>query len=245
MSAPRPPASSPRPAVGDRVVVRYRLGEGAPADWRSAPNPPLAGSPTMSDITGVLREVSDSGLVVERDGLHRIAREAVVTVRLLSRRVVRNSEIREVERALMAAAPAADRDVVDGWMVNGAGAALRSAVCSPIEFGSTAAGLPAALARLRDLGVPGRVWVADRLLRPSSLGIGGTVDTFEVLVGPAPDSHAPVTDETDLRATVIAEGVAAVTVPITADTAGGTDEARLAWRAAGFELHHTGSLLTP
>ncbi|EGD55015.1 GNAT family N-acetyltransferase, cg3035/Rv0428c family [Gordonia neofelifaecis] len=223
----------PRPALGDRVVIRYRLGDDAPADWRSSPNPPTTGSPTQSDITGILREQSDDAIVVERDGaLHRLATSAISSVRLLSRRVVRNSEIREVERALMLAAPARERAESDGWLLNGAGDGLRSAAVAPVDFGATGAGLVGAREWLAARGLPTRVVVADRLLRTSALGatVVGSAD-LEVLVGPEPTTAAAG------EWARIADGVAAVTV--LADD----DAARAAWRALSFELHHTCRML--
>ena len=239
----------PQPAVGDRVVIRYRLGGDAPADWRQAPNPPVVSGPTQSDITGILRERSDEVLVVERDGeLHRLPMVAISSVRLLSRRVVRNSEIREVERTLMAAAPAAEHGAVEGWLVNaapdGAAASLRSTVGAPIEFGSTAAGLPEVVAWLTVRGLPARLLIADRLLRTSALGATPmTSEAYEVLVGPEPNDPElddPALDE-DAPAgdlSLIADGVAAVTVRVD------DDRSRTAWRRLGFELHHTCHLLT-
>ncbi|MBM7368061.1 GNAT family N-acetyltransferase, cg3035/Rv0428c family [Gordonia hydrophobica] len=234
-----PPGSSPaQPAVGDRVVIRYRLGDDAPADWRDAPNPPVADGPSQSDITGILRERTDDAYVIERDGrLHRLPVTAISSVRLLSRRVVRNSEIREVERALMLAAPAAERDEIDGWLLNAPGddaGHVRSGVAAPIDFGSTSAGLPGAVAWLTVRGLPARVMLAERLLRPSALGAAIGVDAaYEVLIGPEPTGPTPTGDWS-----LIADRVAAATVS-TAD-----DPARDAWRARGFELHHTCRLLT-
>ena len=231
---PSPVSRGPQPAVGDRVVVRYRLGADAPADWRASPNPPTDRSPSLSDITGLLRERTGEAIVVERDGVrHRIRTDAITSVRLLSRRVVRNSEIRGVERALMRAAPAAEQTETDGWLVNGAGDSLRSGAAAPVGFGSTAAGLPAALRWLDGRGLPRRVIVADRLMRVASLGaaIASSAD-YEVLVGPEPTGPTPPGDWAP-----IADGVVAVTV------AASDDSARAAWRALDFELHHTCRLL--
>lgn len=226
------------------MVVRYRLGVGAPADWRQGPNPAMVAGPSQSDITGLLRERTDELLTVEREGeLHQLPVAAIVSVRLLSRRVVRNSEIREVERTLMAAA--ADHcDEIAGWLVNAhpdhpvtdrrAAGHLRSAAGAPIEFGSTAAGLPEVVAWFAVRGLPPRLMVADRLLRTSSLStVPSTVEAYEVLVGPAPDGETPPGDWS-----LLADGVAAATVSAV------DDSSRAAWRRLGFELHHTCRLLT-
>ncbi|ALG83555.1 hypothetical protein [Gordonia phthalatica] len=234
-------STSSQPKVGDRVVIRYRLGDGAPADWRRTPAAPGAdGSdgPTHSDITGILREHTDDAYVIERDGQsHRLAIAAISSVRLLSRRVVRNSEIREVERTLMLAAAAAERDDVDGWLVNAPADGphnLRSAAAAPIEFGSTSAALPGVVAWFIARGLTPRVMLAERLMRVSSLGVGvGRDEPYEVLIGPEPTGDTPDGDWS-----LISEGVAAATV------AADDDVARTAWRALGFELHHACRLLT-
>lgn len=230
-------ALSPAPTVGDRVVIRYRLGADAPADWRDSANPPVAeGRPGQSDITGILRDRDAEAVTVERDGVaHRVPAAAISSIRLLSRRVVRNSEIREIERTLMLAASTAERGSIDGWLANGAGPDLRSGAVAPIDFGSTAAGLRPALDWLEARGLPGRVVLADRLLRPAGLG-AATATAYEVLVGPQP---RPDSEPADLGPwSLLSDGVAAATVAAT------DDAARAAWRARGFELHHTCRLLT-
>ena len=231
-------SAASQPKVGDRVVIRYRLGDDAPADWRASPNPPVPDGPSQSDITGILREHTDDAYVIERDGrLHRLALAAISSVRLLSRRVVRNSEIREVERALMLAASAAERDEVEGWLVNAPGAEsrdLRASVAAPIEFGSTSAALPGVVAWFSVRGLTPRILLAERLLRVSSLGARvGTDESYEVLIGPEPTGQVPDGDWAP-----ISDGVAAATI------AASDDAARSAWRAIGFELHHTCRLLT-
>lgn len=234
-------STSSQPKIGDRVVIRYRLGEDAPADWRQAPDPAASAAgdgPTQSDITGILREHTDDAYVIERDGqLHRVAIAAISSVRLLSRRVVRNSEIREVERTLMLAAAAAERADVNGWLVNASGAArqnIRSGAAAPIEFGSTSAALPDVIAWFTVRGLTPRVMLAERLMRVSSLGAGvGRDEPYEVLIGPEPTDPTPHGDWS-----LLSEGVAAATV------AADDDAARTAWRTLGFELHHACRLLT-
>ncbi|WAC53781.1 GNAT family N-acetyltransferase [Gordonia sp. SL306] len=119
------------PFVGDRIVVRYRLGDATPADWRGDP------AAAQSDVTGILREDGDP-LVIDRDGTHEsIPRAAVTSVRLLSRVTVRNSEIRAVEAAAAAAWPGTESAMVSGWLLRAGGGFTRRANSAvPVEFGA-------------------------------------------------------------------------------------------------------------
>lgn len=134
----------------------------------------------------------------------------------------------------MEAASTDAREVIDGWLLTAAGPNLRSGVAAPVEFGSTAAGLGPALAWLTDHDLAPRLMVADRLLRSSALGAAPRASiAYEVLVGPEPDRDTPAGEWA-----LISPGVAAATVPAF------DGAARDAWRALGFELHHTCRLLT-
>ncbi len=119
------------PLVGDRIVVRYRLGDATPDDWRGDP------AAALSDVTGVLRDDGDP-LVLERDGAaEAIPRSAVTSVRLLSRFTVRNSEIRSAEVAAAAAWPGVESAMVSGWLLRaGHGFTRRANSAVPIEFGA-------------------------------------------------------------------------------------------------------------
>ncbi|MFT3660948.1 MAG: GCN5 family acetyltransferase [Gordonia sp. (in: high G+C Gram-positive bacteria)] len=202
------------PLPGDRVVVRYRLGAGGPDDWREAPNPALAHTPTLSDLTGFLVERGPDGLVVERDGrIETVPAEAITSLRTLSARTVRNAQIRAVERVLTDAVPAAERAEIDGWTLSATPGAQDPRACAavPIEFGAAAAALDRIAAWYAERGLPGRVVVADRLLRTADLPAPATAE-HEVLVGPDGD---PV------------------------ELAGDDLPARTRWRERGYRLHHT------
>ena len=140
-----PPARLPTDAYpGDRVVVRYRLGGAAPADWRHSPNPApaSAAAPTMSDVTGFLVERADpnteslsSDLLIERDGtVESIPRESIVSIRLLSAQPVRNSAIRDLEHAAALAWPGVESTWIDGWLARaGAGFSRRANSAVPLD----------------------------------------------------------------------------------------------------------------
>ncbi|GAA3703711.1 GNAT family N-acetyltransferase [Gordonia hankookensis] len=119
------------PFVGDRIVVRYRLGDATPTDWRGDP------AAAQSDVTGILRADGDP-LVIDRDGTpESIPRAAVTSIRLLSRVTVRNSEIRAVEAAAAAAWPGTESAMVSGWLLRAGGGFTRRANSAvPVEFGA-------------------------------------------------------------------------------------------------------------
>ncbi|GEE01373.1 hypothetical protein nbrc107696_18190 [Gordonia spumicola] len=220
---------SPDPVIGDRVVVRYRLSDAAPADWREVPNPVVAHGPSLSDVTGVLVSSDDAALVVLRDGRETvIPRSAVSSMRTLSRTVVRNSQIRDVERALCAAA-GGEHAAIDGWLLRAGGSGLRGNLAVPVDFGASSASLPTVRAWFDDRGLPARALLPDRLVRAGSIPVVDDGDAVEVLVC----DHRPPVDAVEL-----ADGRWAVTVP--ADD----PRAREAARRSGLTLHHTGRVHT-
>ncbi|MCK0438759.1 GCN5 family acetyltransferase [Gordonia alkaliphila] len=210
------------PLVGDRVVVRYRLGAGGPADWRATPNPAptpaRSHAPTLSDLTGLLIDASAERLILERDGVaETVPTAAIVSIRQLSTRTVRNSAIRTVERTLTETVPAAARVEFDGWLLSAdpTSEALRANAAVPAGFGAHAAAAPQLRAWYAERGAPTRIVVPDRLLRLADL-TDRAGDEYEVLIDP---TDAPVQ------------------VPV-ADRA-----ERLRLRAAGHWLHHTFTLI--
>jgi len=119
------------PSAGDRVVVRFRKGPGAPADWRADE------AATLSDVTGIL-ESAAPGLRVRRGGesLH-IPAELVVAVKVLSDKPVRNSEIRSVEVAAARAWPGLESEMIGGWFARAGGGFTRRANSAvPLEMGA-------------------------------------------------------------------------------------------------------------
>lgn len=217
--------SAPDPVVGDRVVVRYRLSHDAPADWRDSPNPTLPHGPSLSDVTGVLVAAEADRFVVRRDdGEHVIPRAAITAVRTLSRTVVRNSEIRDVERALCAAA-GGDHTEIGGWLLHAGGAGLRGDLAVPVGFTASSAALPDVRSWYADRGLPLRALLPDRLVRSGSIPVLDAGLDVEVLIADA----TPTIDAVEF-----APGRWATTLAADDRTA------REAARRAGLVLHHTG-----
>lgn len=195
-----PPMSEP--FVGDRIVVRYRLGVGAPADWRPTANPASHG-PSQSDVTGILLDDGDP-LVVERDGTtESIPRAAITSVRLLSRVTVRNSEIRDLEAAAADAWPGVESAHIDGWLLRaGGGLSRRANSAVPVEFGAGVDTTTRSAIRgwFAERGLAPLVAAPDRLLpagqmlgRPASGEIQmltGSVDGIGTRPGPSVRLHA-------------------------------------------------------
>lgn len=226
------------PTIGDRIVVRYRLDEdGAPADWRAEPNPTLPSGPSQSDVTGVLLMSDERYLNLDRGGaVVAVPRVAITSIRLLSRRVVRNSEIRDVERALCTRCDATHRTEIDGWIVSAGGSTLRGRVAVPVEFNAPPAAVPEIIAWYVGLGLPALALLPDRLLRPDQVTIADA-HAMEVLVTESAGGQLDGLTPTAVDDTLWA-------VDVDADD----DGVRLAARRAGYELHHTanvGELVEP
>ncbi|MEE4022134.1 GNAT family N-acetyltransferase [Gordonia sp. PKS22-38] len=154
------PSGDRVPFVGDRVVVRYRLGDATPADWRGE------ASAALSDVTGILLDDGDP-LVVDRDGPQSIPRSAVVSIRQLSRVTVRNSEIRRLESAAADGWPGTDTATISGWALRAGGGFTRRANSAvPLEFGSGTdeATLAAVRGWYRARGLPTLVALPERLV---------------------------------------------------------------------------------
>ncbi|MFT3716701.1 MAG: GCN5 family acetyltransferase [Gordonia sp. (in: high G+C Gram-positive bacteria)] len=172
------------PVIGDRVVVRYRLGADAPADWRPAPNPALEHEPSQSDLTGILRGRTDDAVLIDRVGTtESVPTAAITSIRPLSRHVVRNADIRRVQSGLQEAVEADDRGEVDGWSLTATpgSADPHANAAIPSRFGAGATALPAIADWFSAHGTTGHLIVPDRLLREAGVS-GGT--EYEVLTGP-------------------------------------------------------------
>ncbi|WP_231498988.1 N-acetyltransferase, partial [Gordonia alkanivorans] len=115
--------------IGDRVVVRYLLGDSTPADWRG--NPDAA----QSDVTGVLLDDTDP-LRLERDGeVVSIPAATVTSVRLLSATPVRNKEIRALEGVAARSWPGVETAWIAGWFVRaGHGFSRRANSAIPLDM---------------------------------------------------------------------------------------------------------------
>lgn len=226
------------PTVGDRIVVRYRLDRAdVPADWRAEPNPTVAGGgPSQSDVTGVLQMSDEQYLKVDRDGeVVAINRDAITSIRLLSRHVVRNSEIRDVERALCAGCDATHREEIDGWIVSAGGSSPRGRSAVPVEFNAPSAAVAEIIDWYDDLDLPALALLPDRIVRPGRVAVDDA-QPMEVLVASA---AVPVEGLTPIE---VGEGMWAV------DVEASNEALRAAARRAGYALHHTavvGELIEP
>lgn len=179
---------------GDRVVVRYRLGPGAPADWRpqGAANAGSGGAPQRSDITGTLI-ADDDPLVIDRAGSElRVPLDAVDSIRLLSATVVRNSDIRALEHAAALAWPGTESAWIDGWLVRAGGGFTRRANSAvPLDRSARAhPGTLAAIASWYDRHhLPVLLALPDRLLPPHQVGGTPASGAIQVLVRDLPAEH--------------------------------------------------------
>lgn len=229
-----------RALPGDRVVVRYRLGAGGPADWRrsgseSGPNPALSTSPSLSDLTGVLVKAVDDALVIERDGeLATVPVGAITALRQLSLRTVRNSEIRVVQRALSESVLAGSGDTaeqawVDGWWLScdTSSSALRANAAVPLELGSNVGALPAIADWFAGRGTTGRLVIPERLLRLSAPDPNGSDPRGSEPRGSEPDEYEVLVKSDAEPVEVHGDDLA--------------ERRRL--RALGYGLHHTFSVL--
>ncbi|WP_165165008.1 GNAT family N-acetyltransferase [Corynebacterium qintianiae] len=180
-------------AVGDRVVVRQRVGEHA------------------SDIIGhvitlnplVIRPQEVGGFPSFKDAIE--VRDVHI-IKKLSPRTVRNSDIRAVEVATAKAFPGQEQLLIDGWLARaGADIAERSNSATPIGYSAGFNPVPleeiTAFYRVRDL--PVQLLIPERIGKPAlkvltdewelgeeilvmtrPLNKGPVVENFEVLDEP-------------------------------------------------------------
>lgn len=146
------------PEPGTRVAVRYRLACGS--------------VPPLTDVIGrlietaaVVRVTTTTGEIVE------FSAGAVVSVRTLSDKPVRNSEIRALEHADALAWPGIERQWLDGWLLRaGADGRCASNSAVPLDISANQSTIPAIVNWYRLRGLVPRLAVPDRLLRLPHLG---------------------------------------------------------------------------
>ncbi|GAA3027089.1 hypothetical protein GCM10010528_06000 [Gordonia defluvii] len=204
--------------IGDRVVVRYRLGPGAPGDWRGADGA------TLSDVTGVILDAGDPLILtraapaaVASDDRVRIPAELVSAVRLLPYRAVRNREIRDVA---LRAVEAVETGEIAGWRV-------RLGI-PPDDPHPVSTAVPARLGARLDAATESALqqWFAPRGLPP-------IIELPERLVAGAAIGVA-VGGEFHRLVRVAGDGTESTIVTVSAD-----DVPRgTALRADGYALHH-------
>ena len=169
------------PSAGDRVVVRFRKGAGAPADWRADE------AATLSDVTGIL-ESATPDLRVRRGGESLlIPAELVVAVKVLSDKPVRNSEIRSLEVAAARGWPGLESEMIDGWLARAGGGFTRRANSAvPLEMGARLDSQTTDRLRqwytARDL--PLLISAVSRLIPSAHVPVADYTCTVDVLTGP-------------------------------------------------------------
>jgi len=146
------------PALGSRVIIRYRL----PAD---SPKP-------MTDVIGYLESSAPQLRVRTKTGdVVAVAPADVVTVRELSAVPVRTSDIRALEYAAALAWPGTEHHWHEGWLLRAAnGFTNRGNSAVPLEFSAIIAELPAIIDWYTERGLPARVAVPERLLSIRAAG---------------------------------------------------------------------------
>ncbi|WP_207842232.1 N-acetylglutamate synthase, CG3035 family [Williamsia soli] len=186
------------PSPGDRVVVRFRKGPGAPADWRADE------SATLSDVTGVLDSESPDLVILRGADRVVVSKDLVVAVKVLSDRPVRNSQIRSLEVAAARGWPGVESEWIDGWLARAGGGFTRRANSAvPLEMGARldAQTMDRLSQWYRVRGLPLRIAAVTRLLPGAHVSPADYVIDVDVLVAPvgsaASDSGVDVAiDET-------------------------------------------------
>ncbi|MET0900886.1 MAG: GNAT family N-acetyltransferase [Mycobacterium sp.] len=143
------------PAVGSRVSIRYRVPDG------------------LTDVIGHLEAVSPSVRVrTKSDGVIDLDPDSIVTVRELSHRTVRNSEIRALEQAAALAWPGLEQHWVNGWFLRAAhGHTSRANSAVPLELSAILADLPEIIDWYRRRDLPAWLALPERLLRVAAQGV--------------------------------------------------------------------------
>jgi N-acetylglutamate synthase len=166
------------PRLGTRVTVRFRL--------------PAGSVPPLTDAVGHLLSIDPVVRVRTRnDAVIECAPDDVVALRVLTDAPVRTRDIRRLERAAADAAPATEQVWLDGWLLrSGDGPALDTTSAVPLDISSGPDTVAAIVAWYTQRGLPPRLAIPDRLLRPPA-GLNSEY-TERVMVRPL-DCHAGVT----------------------------------------------------
>lgn len=140
------------PALGTRVMVRYRLPDGSVPPLTDAVGHLLAVDP-------MVRLETKTGAVVE------ISPVDVVVVRVLTFAPVRTSDIRALEHAAATAWPGVEHAWLEGWLLragHGTGLPANSAV--PLDISARLSTIPAIVAWYEHRDLAPRLAIPDRLL---------------------------------------------------------------------------------
>lgn len=143
------------PGIGNRVSIRYRVPDG------------------LTDVIGHLEATSPVVVVrTASDGTVEVNPAGVVSVRELSGRPVRNSEIRALEHAAALAWPGTEQHWIGGWFLRAAdGHTSRANSAVPLQMSATLAELPAVARWYGERGLPAWLALPERLLKAGAPGI--------------------------------------------------------------------------
>lgn len=144
------------PALGTRVMVRYRLAEGSVPPLTDAVGHLLAADP-------VVRLQTKTGAVVE------CSPADVVMLRVLTFAPVRTSDIRALEHAAAMACPGVEHAWLEGWLLRagsptGTGAGLTANSAVPLDLSARLGSAPAIVDWYERRGLTPRLAIPDRLL---------------------------------------------------------------------------------
>lgn len=196
-------------SVGSRVSLRYRIADG------------------LTDVVGHLEALSPVVVVRTKSGERvEISPSEVVSVRELSYAPVRNSQIRDLERAAALARPTAEQRWSAGWLLraDACDRDLRSNSAAPLDFSAGLEALTQIVDWYTQRGLPAWLDLPERLLPVRSAGVQPSrMLTCEQL---------PDDGRTDPAIGVTDAGLAYVRV---ADA----DQPAIArFESMGFRLHH-------
>lgn len=143
---------------GSRVSLRYRTSEG------------------LTDVVGHLEALTPTVIVRPKSGDDvEIDPADVVSVRELSHRPVRNSEIRALEHAAALAWPGTEQHWQDGWLLRaGSGHTSRANSAVPLLFSSSTEALSQIVSWYAGRGLPPWLALPERLLPIKSPGVKQT-----------------------------------------------------------------------
>ncbi|BBY80552.1 GNAT family N-acetyltransferase [Mycolicibacterium pulveris] len=141
------------PAVGKRVVIRYRL--------------PAGSDPPLSDVIGHLLAVGQTLTVRTKTGDIVVVPAAdVMVIRELPPATIRTADIRKLEHAAALAWPGVEQQWVEGWFLRAAdGHTHRGNSAVPLGFDATASALPAIVEWYSARGLTPWLSIPDRLFR--------------------------------------------------------------------------------
>jgi N-acetylglutamate synthase len=141
------------PAVGTRVMVRYRL--------------PAGSVPPLTDVVGHVVEVGPTLRVrTKRGEIVDVAGDDVIVIKELAAAPVRTADIRNLEHAAALAWPGLEQRWFDGWLLRAAGGHThRGNSAVPLGIGVDASALPAIVDWYAERGLTPWLSIPDRLVR--------------------------------------------------------------------------------